>query len=350
MNTVAAPITEPIVISAYEALRTDIAIAVKSADGKVFNYRDPKENKLCRSYLHGLRLIRGKIEGARKAAKVHALEYGRRVDSLAKEMEVQVDALITPHETIILDIETEEKARIAKHTDAIHRIVLAQVFYAGKDSKTISEALEKAKAIITDDMEEFKARADAELAKTILALESELAIATKREAEAEELAKLRAEAAARAESDRIAKIQTDAVEAERRRAQEADAKRIADEQASAARAEKAAKEAQEKAAAAAKAKVEAAKLAEEKAKRQAAEAKEREAKIKAELIAANERERVRMEAAAQAKVAAEKAERENREAMTAQITEDISLAGSNAREIAEAIMAGMIRNVRVDWN
>lgn len=345
MNAVAAPLAEPLVISAYEKLRTDIAIAVQNANGKTFVYRDPKENKLARSYLYTLRSLRGQIDGARKAAKATALEYGRRVDSLAKEMETQVDDLIKPHQVEIDKIEAEETARKAKHTEAISRLVLAQTFYAGKDSEQIATALTKAKAIDTSAMEEFKAQADAELVKTIRALDAELATALKREADAIELERLRHEAFVRAEADRIERIKKEAAEAERTRADreraEAEAK---------AEAEKT------RAAAAAKAKVDAAKMAEEKAKRQAAEAKEREAKANADLQAANAREAMRLEREAAVKAeaaarqeAAEKSAREGRAAMVAQIEEDIAGCGTTPREIAEAIMAGMIRNVEVNW-
>lgn len=345
MTALANAVAEPIKITAYEKLRTDIAIAAEGAADKSFNYRDPKENRLCRSHLYTLRTLRGQIEGARKAAKATALEYGRKVDALAQEMEAQVDGLIKPHQVELEKIEAEERARIAAHQAVIDRLNLAQAYYLGRPSAEIAEALAKAKAIDTSAMEEMKPQGDAALFATIRVLEAELATATKRESEAAELARLRSEAAARVEAERIERIKREAAEAERTRADreraEADAK---------AEAEKA------KAAADAKAKIDAAKLAEEKAKRQAAEAKEREAKLKAELVAANERERLRLEAVAKAEAgararqeAAEKAARDGRAAMVGQIAEDIARAGSTPHEIAEAIMAGMVRNVEVNW-
>lgn len=357
MNALAAPIATPIVITEYERLKTEIAIAIQNAAGKAFNYREPAENKAARSYLFTLRGLRGQIEGARKAAKATALEYGRRVDSLAKEMETQVDALIAPHDAALELIANEEAARKKKHTEAINRLVLAQTFYSGKPGDHIREALEKAKAFDLDGLEEFKGQGEAEKAKTVAALESELAAAMRREAEAAELARLRAESAARAEADRIARVQAEAVESERARAKAADAKRIADEQAATVRAENEAKAAKEKAAAAAKAKIDAAQKRELEAKLAAEKAVREKAEAEARLAAAEAREKAEAERRAQEQAdalarqeAREKAERENRAAMVAQITEDIRRAGSNAAEIAEAIVAGMIRNVRVDWN
>lgn len=359
MNALAAPIAEPTVITAYEALKTDIAIAVQDAAGKVFNYRDPGQNRLARSYLFGLRGLRGSVESARVTAKASALERGRLVDSAAKELTKQLDDLIQPHDAALALIATEERDRIAKHTEAINRLVLAQSFYAGSDSKRVAEALEKAKAFDTSTLEEFKPEGDAKLLATIRALESELAAATGREAEAAELARLRAESAARAEADRIARVQAEAVESERARAKAADAKRVADEQAATVRAENEAKAATAKAAAAAKAKIDAAqkreleaKLATEKANREKADAEKRLAESEARERAAFAA-KMQEQADALARIQArEKAERENRAAVTATMRADLFAFIDNDEvldAVVTALVAGQIRHLRMDW-
>ncbi len=188
--TTTVPAMTPIVISQYEAIKNNIIIAEKESAGLTFNYRDPKENTAARSRVFGLRKIKGQIEKARKEAKAYALDYGRRVDTAAAELETKVEALILPHETEIKKIDAEEAARKAKHQAVIHRMVNLRA-EPGKTSAEIAASLEKLKAFDTATLEEFKAAGDDERFKTVLEMEKAHAAALTREVEAAELARLR---------------------------------------------------------------------------------------------------------------------------------------------------------------
>ena len=371
MTAIASPITEPVVITAYdlivtaepiatsviaghELLRAQIAAIAVEDRAKTFNYRT--EGTLARSHVYKIRKIKATVEAKRKESKAEAVAFGKRVDAAATAMTLELEELIAPHQKALDEIDAAEKARIAKHTDSINRLVLAQTFYAGKDSTAIREALAKVKEFDTATLQEFKAEGDAKLIATILALESELAFATKREAEAAELVALRAAAAAREEADRLDRIARDAELVEVARHAAEGARIIAAAAEATSRVENEAKDEAARVAAVAKAKLDAARLAEEKAKRLAAEAKEREFRTLADLAAASAREQVRLEREAAAKaefevraLAAAKAASENRATVIARIAEDISRSGNNAAEIAEAIVSGMVRNVVVTW-
>ena len=93
------PVGETTAISRWEAIACDIAIAEEAAATKQFDYRDDWDNKAARSYVHSLRLLKGKIERARKDAKAVHLERGKAVDENAKLLEASVQGLIEPHET-----------------------------------------------------------------------------------------------------------------------------------------------------------------------------------------------------------------------------------------------------------
>jgi hypothetical protein len=340
-----AVLNQPIVISQYEALTNNIIIAEQKSAGAVFNYRDPKENKLARSHVYGLRTLKGSIESARKEAKSYALDYGRRVDSAAKESSDRVDALIFPHETEIKAIEAEENARKDKHQEVIDRIQMAREWTTLHDSKLISQALDMIKSLNTDEMEEFKAQADAEIIATIKHLDDVLAGSLLREKEAAELARLRKEAAEREEKDRIERIQREAIEAQRRLDLEAKIRAEQEAKAEQARKDKAAKD-----------KIERAKLAEQQAKIDAerAELRAKEAEARAAYMAKREQEAIerhnRELAEIEARrVAREKREQENRAEMVRQIACAIDTIGTNPMTIAEAIVSGAIAHVRVDW-
>lgn len=338
-----AVLNEPIKITQYEKLTTDIALAAEKDAAVSFDYR--KQNKLARSHVFSLRTLKGQIESARKDAKKFALDYGKRVDTAAKELSDKVEALILPHEAEIKKIEQEEADRIAAHKLAIDRIVRARDWTAAHASTAIASELELVKEISTARLEEFKAEADAELLASIKHLEAAHVGALKREQDAAELARLRAEQAEREEKERIERIQREAVEAQRRL-----------DEAAKIRAEQAAKEEQARKDRAAKEKIERAKLAEEQAKVEAARAELRakEAEARAAEMAKREKEAQerceREQAEIEARrIARETAERENRTAMVRQIAYSIEALGNNPTTIAEAIVSGAIANVRVDW-
>jgi len=330
------PTAEAQAISRWDAIACDIAIAEEAAATKQFDYRDKWDNKEARSYIHGLRGLKGKIERARKDAKAVHLERGKAVDANAKLLEAAVQGLIEPHETAINAIEAEEQARI----DA-HRAVLDRIAALVEGVETAADAAARLMELQTIDpttLEEFSEAGANRWAEALERLQTLFDTLAAQEAERLELEALRAEKAAREEAERIAQIQREAVEAERLRLEgETERKRLeAEEQARQERQAAAAREAQ------ALAQVEVARRAQEEAERRAQEAAEREqVRAKQEAEAA---EQLR-----QAAAKAEEARQQRRDAFVAAIT--ATLTTMDPGTAAAAIADGELHPaVQVDWS
>jgi len=330
------PAAEAQVISRWEAIACDIAIAEGEAPGKVFDYDDKWDNKQARSYIHGLRGLKGKIERARKDAKAVHLQRGKTVDETAKTLEAAVQGLIEPHETAIKAIEAEEQARVDAHRAVLDRIaaLAEEITTAAEAEASLAELL----AIDTFGLEEFTQAGVNRQAEAIERLESLRDTLAAQEAERIELEALRAEKAAREEAERIERIRQEAVEADRL-AREAETERqrlAAEEQARKEQEAIAAREAQ------ALAQVEAARLAQQEAERLAEEAAARE---EARIRQQAEMEAERREAAARA----EEARQQRRAAFVAALTK--TLAAMDPGATAAAIADGQLHPaVRVDWS
>jgi len=335
------PAGETTAISRWEALALRIAEAEEQAPTKQFNYRDKWENKQARSWIHDLRLLKGKIERARKDAKAVHLERGKAVDETAKTLESAVQGMIEPHETAIKAIESEEKARIDGHRAVLDRIAALSDAVGVEGESGIIDVdtrLAELASIDTSTLEEF---AEAGLNRQAEAIEHLGLLRDKleaQEAQRIELEALRAQAAAREDADRIARLQQEAVEADRL-AREAETERqrlAAEEQAHKEREAIAVREAQ------ALAQVEAARLAQEEAERRAEEAAAREeARVK---------QQAEMEAAARAAAArAAAAQQQCRDAFVAALTATLSTMGPD--DAARAIADGTLHPaVKVDWS
>lgn len=338
-NTPAAPALEPVKITQYERLVETLAAMSSENKAAVFQYQDPKGNKLARSHVHKLRLFKGEIEAARKEAKASALDYSRRVDAVANDMKAKVEALIKPHQDQIDAIENRENERKARHAAVLAKLRGVHDLRHDTHSDHIKNIRAEIAAIDTAALEEFAAEGAAVKSDAMAFLDRALSDAERRESEAAELAKLSAEAAARAEVERIESAKREAVEAERRRADAEASEKVA----AAARAEQAAKDDAERAKSAAE-QAEANRIV---AERRAAELESR-AKADAERRKADE-ERARREAAQAAADATAM-----RSSMVANIAEDLAKlkAGgftSSATALAECIVAGRIRHVRAVW-
>lgn len=335
-NGAIVPVGETTPISRWEALACDIAIAEEAAATKQFDYRDDWDNKAARSYVHSLRLLKGKIERARKDAKAVHLERGKAVDENAKLLEAAVQGLIEPHETAIKAIEAEEQARVDAHRAVLDRIAaLADAAPVEGEAGIIDvdARLAELAAIDTSALEEF---AQAGLNRQAEAVEQLGLLRDKleaQEAQRIELEALRAQAAAREDADRIAR----AVEADRlAREQEAERQRLeVQEQARKDREAAAAREAQ------ALAQVEIARRAQEDAERRAREAAERE-----EVRAKQEAEAA--EQLRQAAAKAEEARRQRRDGLEQALIDLLVTMGP--ADAARAITDGTLHPaVMVDW-
>lgn len=251
-----------------------------------------------------LKRARTNIETRRKELKSDALEFGRLVDSTAKDL----TAVIQPEEQRIQDLldvvkaqkaaekaerERIEQERIDRILARIDAIVKVPASLQRADSAKVLEARDAMeKEVIDDTFEEFVERAAEAKANTIEEL-NELyagALHDERIAEQERKERERIEAEQKAEAERLA-AERAALDAERKAQEEAERKRHAEAEAKIA-AERAEIERQQSELRAEQERMEKAKRDEEERQRQEAEAKERaerEAEEKAEAKARAER-------------------------------------------------------------
>lgn len=277
-------------IAVYDEFRAQLD-QFKSENAKLtFDYADPQGNKQARSHIHKLRRTKGAIEKTRKAAKADALEYGRMVDAKARELTSEVEEMINVHAAPIAELERIEQQRVDAINNKIESIRSAADISDCENSGEIQSRLVWLRHWDLTDCDEYEQAAQAAFERSIKSLESSFADMKQREADAEELARLRKEQAEQEQKRREEQIAREAVEREKAQAE-----------------------------AAAKAEREAA----EQAKREAEEALERqkreaEKKLQREREEAENRRREAEEAAKrrelELKLEAERAEREKAEA------------------------------------
>lgn len=275
-----------------------------------------------------------------------------KIDAERRIIRDRLDALRDEVRKPLDDFENAEKERVAAHEAVIAAILAACDLSGDAGTAAINSRLGAVRDLSQRDWQEFVARATAAMDTARKTLESALAQATKREAEAVELVRLRAEQVAREQADREAKIAAEAAE-----------------RAKVAAEAKAAREAQE---VAAKAETERKRVEREKAdaiaRAEKAEADKKAAAVKAALDAKNaaeaaernrlasiEAERKRVADAA-AKEAAEKSRREadkahrakfNNEALAA--FEALGFAKEPSRLLVEAIARGEVPHVSINY-
>lgn len=78
----------------------------------VYDCRDPKGNKDCRSHIASLRKFKTHISDIHKEAKAGALAYGRRLDELKNKYTGEVVEMIDVQKAPLDEIEAEIQARI----------------------------------------------------------------------------------------------------------------------------------------------------------------------------------------------------------------------------------------------
>lgn len=310
------------------------------------------------------------IDDAGKALNEDARKQIGAVDAGRKVIRDRLDALRDEARKPLDDWQTAEDARVESLKQRFAALDGGRAD-AHCPSSQIKAVLAEIEAIeIGDDWQEYQGEAAIAKVKAVRELRASLEIAEKREADAAELEALRREKAARDEADRLAAEA--AAEAERQRiaAEQAEARRLDAEKAEAerqARIEQEKQEAAERAAKAAeeRARAEAARQAQEAEERAAAErhaAAARESALqrqveeqKAETERAAQAERDRAAAERQAEEAA-RMRREANKTRRARVREQIVDAlrsvdpGENPMgAIADALMAGAIPNVRVEF-
>ena len=326
-------------IAPYEPLRAQIAELKEANANTVFRYEEPKGNKLARSHVASLRSIKGDVERKRKELKADALEYGRKVDSVAKELSGEIEAMIDVHQGPLDLIESREEARVARHQENIAALMLIPGIEIPGDSVAIRAKLARIKAIVVDDKwQEFKTQGLEAQAATCRALETLLTKLLAQEGEAAELARLRDEQAKRDADNRV-KLEAEARakrEEEIRAGAEAKAAAEAARLAMIVEAQNAAKA--QAAINAERQKTQAALMAVEKAKVAAAEAEAR--------VAREERERKEAEAKRAANV--KHREKVIDEAVEA-LVRSTEIDRDDAKNVIHGIIAGEIPHVSINF-
>lgn len=269
-------------IQAYNEFRAQLSELRELNDKLVFDYEDSADNKAARSHVYKLRQTKSAVEKTRKKEKAESLEYGRRVDSEAKQIVVEIESMIDVHARPLEEIEQREKDRIQKHKDHIEGMRQVATQTEHQDGRPLT-AVEYATALSyledfeVKDMEEFAGEAAVVKDDCIKIVRRRHEERTKYEEEQAELERLRVEAEERRQKERDEQIRKEAAERAQREAEEkAKAEREQAEKRELELKLAAEKAEREKAEAEHRAEL-AAKEAEERAKREAEEAKKREA-------------------------------------------------------------------------
>lgn len=332
-------------IVAYNEFRAQLAELRTLNDSTVFDYEDPKGNKAARSHIYKLRKTKTAVDNCRKQEKKASLEYGRKVDSEAKEIISEIEDMISVHQKPIDEIERREEERVATILSKIEEIRGIPETFRGDDAsfEILAEITRLDEDHITEEFyQEFIEQAAGAKQMTLDRLREMYINRQRYEAEQAELQRLRAEADAREKKEREKQIAKEAAERAKREAEKkAERERIASEQREQAlkdaqeRAEREKREAEERAAQAEKnakeAAVRAAKEAEAKAKRDAEE-KQRLEQAERERREANKRHCASI----------------NRNAVKAIMTIE-GINQKQAKEIVSMIATGNIPNVSIQY-
>lgn len=329
----------------YNEIRAQLAELKAKNAAMTFDYATVKGAAAARSHIYILRKRNADIERVRKATKAEALEFGKKVDSVAKELSGEVEAMIAVHEKPLLEIEERETARIDKHQKNLADLILVPGIELPRNAQACRNLLSRiAGTPIDKSWDEFEQQAREAQGTSIRILETRLAELTKQEAEAAEVIKLREEVAKRDAADRARAAEEaqkkrdeeirQQAEAKAKREAEAAAERASRAAADAALAEARKKEAEAQAAInAEREKTRLAELAVEKARREKAESEAKAAR--------EEQERKQAEEAR----AADKVHR-------ARIMDEVVAAVAqyhNPADIAQAIAAGKIPHVSIKF-
>src|SRR3990167_3162589 len=128
-------------IAVYDEFRAQLAELKEHNAKLLFDYEDPKGNEEARSHVYKLRRTKAAVDKARQAEKAASLEYGRRVDSEAKEIIGEIEAMIEVHVKPLAEIEEREKKRVARHTDKIEELRSYAAAGAGANTAQLAARL-----------------------------------------------------------------------------------------------------------------------------------------------------------------------------------------------------------------
>lgn len=329
-------------VEVFSEFKSQLAKLKDDNSKAVFDYESPRGNKEARSHIYTLRQTKGALEKARKEAKDAALKYGRLVDSSAKEIKEELDAMIEVHEAPLREIEEREAARVKAINDRIESMNRHREFDPETTAAELAEVLALVESFALDEsLEEFKESAAVAKDSAITEIKAKLAARQKYEDEQAELARLRKEQEERAQKEKEDAIAREAVEKAKQEAAEAEEKkRIVAECAEQEKEHQRQEEAREQ------------ELQMERIRREKVEAEKRA--IEAERIAKEKAEREQAE-----KLEAERKESERREAnkrhhakINNQAVSGLVKAGlseQDAKTAVEAIARKQVPNVSISY-
>jgi hypothetical protein len=201
-----ATVPDAILITQFEALLSDIKIAQDEAKAMpVFDFTSKDGNQAARSYVWNTRKLNGRIDAAKAEAKRFALDYGRAVDTRAKELKDQVAALIRPVQDGIDEVARLEAQRVAGLERRLQEAeALGSVRY-GATVADIQGQLDKLNGLSILDLQDYETPVLAAMTLSRKQLETALEQAKAAEAQAAELARLQREQEAREAAKKAAK-------------------------------------------------------------------------------------------------------------------------------------------------
>ncbi len=214
--------TEEMNLAAFDPFKA-LAVKVQAEDAALdIDHTTPDGETKLRSWVRTVRGYRAGLEKIRVAAKANALEYGRAVDSLAKEVKGPFDTIITERMKPLDEIEDAKR----KAAEAI--VEAERVAKVKEDADRLAD-LERREKAATAKEAEIKTKEDAAIAEEAKAEQAgrEKNIA----AEAAEKATKLAEANAKTNADNLAKsaaAETARKQKEEDAAAEVERKRVAD--------------------------------------------------------------------------------------------------------------------------
>ena len=201
-------------IEKYNEFRAKLGELEQENSSLVFNYEDPKGNKEARSHIYKLRQTKTAVDKIRKDEKQASLEYGRLVDSEAKEIIEKIEKMIDVHLKPIEEIETREKLRIQTIKSKIEELRKMDISTNSFcTSSQISDVINKVKSVEVDvTFAEFMAEATAVKDAVLASLNSKYAKAFENEEREQELAALKKAEEERKAKDREEQIKKEAEE------------------------------------------------------------------------------------------------------------------------------------------
>ncbi len=240
---------EKMSLAVFSPIKATLAEVEKRDSALVFDHTTPDGETELRSWVYRIRRHRSDLEKVRAAAKDEALSYGKKVDTLAKELKAPYDKMITKRMEPLDEIEAKKRADAEARVAAKHleeeRIEQERLDAIAKQEAEIAE---KQAAIKAEENKLIREREILEAEKLAEADAKRREQAAKETAERE--ASNRAKVAEQEKAEALAKAEREkqeAIEAEQKKARKLEvdrqAKIEADKVEKAAEAEKVAKKA-----------------------------------------------------------------------------------------------------------